>query len=735
VNVLRSDRPELLSEEELAYSAIDLVSVYALFACVVLLNFQSFTTENNVTAWQWQYLFGSFALWATGSYFALTKSLDTAFVPLNIFNLVFPFLINKDISQPWTSYGLVSVIAMVYFTGVAKPQYWLILIWIPVIGQVFAARQSLTSISDAKDLALLGSYFSSLWILIVGLFLRRVRRLFLETTQQIDAQIDKLTGDLDLRNKNIRRLNFRDYENLQLHGTILNTLLVIRNTPALLANRSQASQMLKADYEALISDQGSARHMPLSEQITTEFNRFSHRRLTIDFVNFTDLKAAPRIKDLLRESIREILLNLEKHTVASQAIVSLRDRGKGIYVLEVREDTLINENAKSEIELIDEAKSSLSLKRLVSGLEAEWNVSASEADGWLLHEIIFDSVPFQIDPISKIKSLRLVSTQVMADNYVGMTIIYGFLIMPALFWLGGFSLPNMIFCSALALGSLSLRLDSKRELFGILASLISLSVIPAAIFSTPTCFELQTLPWLFNGILGTIFSGSITTESRFLKWAPGLGLLAESTALSYFLPSSCSQLLIGSAPGVALILISAFIIGILRNKNIQRDNRAALSISDTKQSLRSAEMQLEHARKKIFANIESFISEIETVEISPKDFHQRIDHEMLKLRSYLICSEHFENEFIREFYRTIEKRDQAGVSTKLQILGSGEFEIDENDYREFLHTIGDPDIEHMEIDLINLKKPEIRCKVHAKDFETFSSKLRNAELITLIEVL
>ncbi len=721
----------LLSEEELAHSAVHWVSIYSLFAFSALLDLQAFLSGNPITLWQWGYLFGSLLFWAVGVYFALVKDSDLAFIPLIFFNLLFPFLMSRSVNHPWTSYGLIAVIAMVYFTGVANRWIWYALTGIPILGQVLAAEQSRTSISDAKDLALFGSYFSSIWIVFVGLFLRRVRRLFFDTTRLIDDQIETLAGDLELRNQNIRRLNFRDHENLQLHGTILNTLLVIRNTPALLAYPIESARMLQEDYQSLISEE-ELRHLSLDQRIATEFNRFSHRRLALEFGNFAESAAVSRIKELVRESIREIILNLEKHSTATKAKISLYEESKDQFVLSIIENSLMN-TSKSETELVDEARSSLSLRRLVSALEADWNVTPSEDAGWIKHELRFDAVPFRIDPLAKIKSLRNVSMQVMADNYIIMTIAYGLSILPALFWLDGVNVTNLSICLALVFGGLSLRKESYRELLGAISSLISLLILPLALITNTSCTQFQTLPWVFNGILGTIFAGSVATQSRLLRWIPGVGLLLESSFLGYLLPSKCSQLLVGSAPGVAMILISALIIGNLRNKNVQRDNRTALNIADSRESLRSAEMQLEIARNRIFDQIQTFIATLPS--FSAELVQSEIESEMLRLRAYLLCSEYFESEFIRELYRTLDRKFNSGVDTRLQILGSGDFDLPREIFQETLQAISQSTSAFFEITILNLDEISLQIKVPESNVSELASALRDHTLVTHIQPL
>ncbi len=724
----------LLSEEELANSAVHWVSIYSLLACIALLDLQAFLSGNPISLWQWGYCMGSLLIWAFGIYFALVKDSNLAFVPLNFFNLLFPFLISQKVNHPWTSYGLIAVIAMVYFTGVSNKWAWIALIGFPIVGQVLAAERSLNSISDANDLALFGSYFSTLWILIVAFFLRRVRKLFFDTTRLIDSQIETLAGDLDLRNQNIRRLNFRDHENLQLHGTILNTLLVIRNTPALLENPREAGRMLQADFHSLTSEE-ELKHLPLDQRISAEFNRFSHRRLNLEFKEFTEPLTVPRNKDILRECIREILLNLEKHTDATIAKITLLEESKGLFTLRIIENSLMQENGRGQGQLIDEALGSLSLKRLVSALEADWSVSPSELKGWIEHEIHFDSVPFKVDPLSKIKSLRNVSTQVMADNYLIMTIVYGALIFPALLWFNGFSISNFTILMALAIGALSIRIKELREILGAVSSLLSLLVLPVTLFATSTCSQIQTLPWVFNAILGTVFAGSIATASRLLKWLPGIGLLLESSSLGYFLPSGCSQLLIGSAPGVAMILISALIIGNLRNKNIQRDVRAALTIVDSRKSLRTAEMQLEIARDELFDQISGFINNLANALSDRRKVKDSIDSELLRLRTYLLCSEYFESDFIRELYRTLERKFQSGIDTRLQILGSGDFDLPREIFQETLQAISQSTSAFFEITILNIDEISLQIKVPESNVSELASALRDHALVTHIQPL
>lgn len=168
-----------------------------------------------------------------------------SYLPITIVLLVVPILFASDSSKPWVSYGLVIVAAVTYAAIFRRKFVALGIMYLLIILQYVVAKKNYPSVSDTDDLALLGSYFSTLWCALVGIGALVLKFAYLKYSNEIEEVISKISLRHEEERQKAAQINLRDYENSQLHATVLNTLIAIRNSPQLLSNSKIIQRYLR----------------------------------------------------------------------------------------------------------------------------------------------------------------------------------------------------------------------------------------------------------------------------------------------------------------------------------------------------------------------------------------------------------------------------------------------------------------------------------------------------------
>ena len=573
-------------------------------------------------------------------------------------------------TEAWTSYGLLTIAFLIYSTDLAN--YWLIALngLIALTLQIIIVEFAFKTVTDRSDMALGKTYFASVWLVVILISTVITRKRFYRVAQEIDIEVAKKEMQEQRQLKRIRLMNLQDHLNLKLHGTVLNTLLVVKNHLTRTEDIADLVSELGTDLKEF-EDSSKANRNFLKDRIIQSFKILPKRRTNITF----RLYGLPDFLDFgeeqILEIVREVVNNIERHTQATEICVAMNVSVEEILRIAVSDNSpslFSGENIES---LIDSAERSLTLQRLVAALGGKWEVFHNKNSSELVHEISINLRESNEDFDSTIESMRGNSFDFISTNLIFTSGIYGVLIFPLLIFSHGMQLPIILYSVSLALfwaGNLANRFSS---FLTIAASASGALVIPAFFWAQVGCSNLRSLPWIFNGLLGPVLAISTRkTEklSLITKWLPISTIIVESLLTVQFLPSQCHQILQGSTPGLIAVGIAAFLLGRARKSARKRflerrasSNNPGLDLEVTRQSLAT---ERKNILKDLMVFQESLVSTKSERSLLEGDLQVHIDG----IRAFLLCSEYFDSELVRALYGLTKMRILAGHRTKVAII-------------------------------------------------------------------
>jgi hypothetical protein len=192
---------------------------------------------------------------------------------------------------------------------------------------------------------------------------------------------------------------------------------------------------------------------------------------------------------------------------------------------------------------------------------------------------------------------------------------------------------------------------------------------------------------MFNGMMASVFLVSSKTESGILRWLPGLIFLVESILTSFTLPHACNGILAGSTPGIIFILTTSFLVGRIRNQNLEADAQLSRQTESDETNVGEVEQLVSSARQDLVSGLINFGATFNIPSTEGAEQAHALNLEIQKIRAFLLCSEYFEYEAARDLYLWILERIDNGFETKLTIVGEGNFSIAEAELRENLSRI------------------------------------------------
>lgn len=607
----------------------------------------------------------------------LTKSpLAFSVVPITL--LIMPIVFSNQSQESWIAYGLVIIPAIIHATAINDYRISLAVIYFLILLQYVVSKLNFASISDNVDNQLLSSYFATSWSVIVGMGALLIKRAYLRYYDAIEAAVDKVHELQISEYRNISNLNLHDHLNGKLHGTILNTLIAIRNSPQLLSNKDVVRRYISEDLESLEMKKPN-KPWSLKEYLGEVTEASLYRELDITYQSSVELELDPVFNDVVREIIRELILNIKKHSKATECSVTMeiqkRSINEGIetsihfneLILKVTDNSPRLNNLASDSQTSNFRSESIS--RLLKSINGQ--ITQSSDSQSLTQEITLSIPESHRTYLEHIKTLRMESINYLSKGFIILTLLFAIVTFPAYLVLGVDYLVALLFLLQIALLSISLRIKRIALPLAAIGSIIAISIFPVISLREVVCQEIQYLPWLFNGILGSAFFVTLLVKSNVLKWVPISLFFGSSLIIQEKLPKACENLLDGSIP--AIVLIAFIAIGFMRARN--KSERLQMSFfAESKKAYKGIEVtrsNVEQERAKIIQELMLFSSWLEnSKKVSPDEMQNRINRLILCLRTFLLTSEYFDSVLITSLYRYSLSRNLSGVETRLEISAS-----------------------------------------------------------------
>jgi len=538
------------------------------------------TSQSTIESWQIYYSAAVFASMLLSYLLDFKYQSAIVYAPIPLVQLFAPFFLTDESQIPWISIGLIVVATIISISNISDPRISISLSIFAILLQQIIAWQDLPSITDTNDLLLLNGYFGISWCLLITFGLFFIRRGYIRYHENIEEQLNIVYENQLVNSKNALAINTLDYRNLQLHGTVLNTLIFARDNLnfSITKNRLELSKILKKDLATLAND--STVDGTLESRIRALANQIEIRELNIWLEPIKDFQIEENIKLHILEILREKIINLKKHTSALNCDISIEIKAAQIsgfafvrpiqyyLVIEVVDDALRVEKFNTG----DHRKgvlASKSLNRILEPLLAKQKV-AIEAEK-TKHTIEIPLINFKANAAQELYRLRNKSQEFIAKSCVLISMIYGAICLPALLRV---NIPIEVFLLSAVIVVLSfISVFTPKFNISITTANAAIAMLPIliGINQSDLCKDLDYLPWIFNGIIGPIFFAVLTIPNRFVRWVPAILFLMESIIATNLLPVGCKTLLSGSTPGIIILTVLAILVVRIRKQSYQND--------------------------------------------------------------------------------------------------------------------------------------------------------------------
>lgn len=715
---------------ELAQIEFRRLSTVAWLSIALLSIGQALTAQTPIASWQIYYVAGVVVTVVVSILIQAFAAYESSYVPLMVYLLVAPIVLGTAPENAWTSYGVLTIFANLYIATIYRRNIAIALMLGVTIFQVWVISLDLSSISDLADMRLLNTYFSSLWTMGTGVAFIIIRTRYLEASDKIEAEIVRLKERISARFQAISLQNRDDYRNLKLHGTILNTLIFAKNNPEFVRNR----QNLVDSIDKELSDLQTKR-TDLKEDLNKTLEELLNRR-TLKRIRVSKIEASGRISDAsiennVLEIIREILLNLEKHTTVAEVQVLLHIGIDGDILLRISESAHFDVSSKNLEARISDALQSESLKRLLAITPSQLAINTTPDGFGLVYTVTNLEATDRAGDPREIYRLRNSNLIEFAENIGRATAIFGLLFLPGYFLLGiEQNILILLTLHALLVAYNVIKKSASKGWLSI-STFFSLALPVVISQNFEGCSNISYLPWLLNIVMMNALIFATEIRNKYLRWVPIVIISIELFILPQSYPSDCQNIFLGSIPAIPLVIAFALVLGSLRKRLYKQDSEQITSAFVDESNVRKYEDALEYEYKAIISELEDFGQELRT--LSDSALSIRIENSIQKIRAFLVCSEQFESEIVRQLYIFVIARLRDGVPTRLNILGEFFYQLDQgapiNDLLTKLSRIlGEIPCE---ISLVKLSMLTIDIYVEEKYVEGISEKIESIDLDNL----
>jgi len=655
------------SERNISASEWRRVTSIAIPALAVISIFQAHLHEANRDSWLFQYGAINLALIILGLILGVYWKVKLNFGPLLIFMITAPVWIGEEADSPWMSIGLISAATVIYFSGVANQYLAIAIVIATAIWQSFAAFQGYSSISDSRDISYFNSYFSFIWLLAIGIgsiYIRRRYGLVAESVHDIvAASLNRTIYSL----RQMQNVNLKDSANLKLHGTVLNTLIYLKNLPHQKILPSDIRAILKSDLDSLRSEHAIEDKSSFDSQLDTllEDRRISRMKVVVARIDgeINDEVTETGILEIIRESV----LNLEKHTTLSVAEISVDA------TLETGVIVVLNASASqnfSEIdaqEIVTGSQKSLSLAKLLKSYQASHSGAYNPSNFHIQQEFFIPYIDFEVALKNAVAEARNTGLNDFGINYVRIGAYSGIATVLGLTFTG-ISTITLILLSAVNAGLIFSVEKSDSKVILWITAISSLFVMPVYFANSMSCEAILPLPWLWNILLTTAFLVTLRIPGYFIKWLPLILLGLESLYFPSILESGCQNILNGSTPAIPLIVILAIAVLELRKRELTADLSEVSASAADFQNINEIDSLNEKNLQDLLVELSNF-AENENFDRPQAELNARYELLIQRIRTYLIASEKFDSQLVRTIYTWAIGRLNLGVQTRISLLG------------------------------------------------------------------
>ena len=643
-------------------------------ALSVILVIQVFLAESSIEKWQILFIAGlifSLAIsWFLGKY----ELLRLNFTPVALYMMVTPIIIGDRADHSWMSLGIVTFAAAIYFGSIRNFLFAFVSVTITSLFQSYISFQDLASLTDNSDLSYFHSYFSFIWIFIMGLATIFIRRRYLEVADSIqelvETEMERSVSEL----AKMKQVNQKDSRNLTLHGTILNTLIYLRNQLQLGQGAIETVSNLKREVAELLEISNVKISENLSDSIKRVIDFRSRKRVQVSFATGLKSLASPQLTESCIEIIRELILNCEKHTEATSASIRISRRGNESIEIVFVDNSLQGIPKSQRSRELYAIKGSRSLSTLLAEVGATLKVR--KFSGGRLKKTTISIPDFDVQSELKVSltQARFTGLNDFILNYMRAGALVALLSLAGYIAVGMPSFPLLVTALTTILLFSSLRFPRSRTLL-YLQIFASTLIIPSLSFNVQSCTDLNTIPWIFNLIVVVSFFAVVSIKNSIFKWIPTAILTAETLYFPIFYPNQCKNIFLGSLPGIPIIIVLAISVLAVRRREVRFDEFESLEAARLSQVITDIDTYREFEFAQVLRNVKKFTDSIVTENLEMSAV-QILNLEIQKIQTFLVCAEYFDSNLVRNFYEFMRDRQSRGIAGRISILGENINDLD-----------------------------------------------------------
>lgn|GEM_PF-3430817 len=681
------------TSKELTDIEFEQITGIAFPGLALIFSLQSWFSEKTPHTWQVIYIAG-LAL-GVGITFLLRRSSKPVFAhfPLIIYMILAPLTLHSPTMTPWMSLGLLTFAISCYLSAVFELKVLIPLLLLLTGIQIWLVLQDLPTFTDNRDMNLLHTYFSTTYTFGVGLAVYITRTRYVFATKAVDDKIEGALSSILAEMKRLSRINREDYRNLKLHGTTLNTLIYFKNAGNLRKSKGKLAETLNSEIFELTSLANNS-HGSLKKDLEVALKRRTRNRLQIGSLLVEGEFESKRSHDAVLEIIREVVLNLEKHTLANWASISITIDDEDAFTIQISEDS---PHDNLEVQL-DSAVGSNSLRRILPLVNASLQVTHNKKGFGFTYTITGKSDQSRTNPEKVVLKLRNAALNQFAIDVIKIGIFF------ALVDLIGYVFLNMnqiIFCVIAITDALlfayAFRYKDNKILFTV-SSFMALTLFPIASINVTKYSQVSFFPTLFNLVLASAFLVVIEVQNKILRWIPLIVFSLEAVLIPKLLPLNSQDIFAGSTPAIPLITIFALSIIRIRQRVAKEDTEQIRRVFENQESIRGMEDWLDREYIDLLSDLKLFAEQILISKFSEKELDHLLNLRIQYIRTFLICSEHIESTLVRDLFERAKSRYHRGLETRISLNGENFFQYDEefdfeSEFAELAKHVGDMPLE------------------------------------------
>ena len=669
-------RVQPVEESRLPFVEWKKITFIALPTIAMLSLVEAFLSQGSIEDWLLWITGGVFLFLALGVFLGVRYQFKLNFAPLTIFLLVSPLLVGDRATEPWMSIGLVCMAAVIYFSVITNI-YLAVSVSIAItIWQVLIASMNLSSVTDSRDIVYFSAYFSTTWMLAVGIGSIVIRRKYQEVTEKVDEVVAESLNETVNSLKKIQESNVTDSNNLRLHGTVLNTLIYLKNAAALKMSASEIRKILAADLQGVRPMNENYDYTDLRDPILASLEERTLNRIKINLgeskVAIADRITARGVLEILREQI----LNLEKHSDVTSVDISFNATiSTGVHILTKSKAPQI-QDSEAALVLTGKFGQSKSLAKILQSYRATHNVTWDWKSQEIVQEVFVPYLDFEEELQTSISDIRFTGLNDFAMNYVRIAIFSALAALVGYIF-AGIALEEWLLIAGLTF-TLYIATDRPQSKWLLVfTSAGSASVLPLLFSNVNVCEDVLILPWVWNLLLVNGFLVALRARNILLQTVPLIVLAIQSYLYPRTLPSACQNILDGSLPAIPLIAILAINIIRLRKREFDLDvQRVEMSATEFN-NFGDIDQSISEQYRDLVTELDSFVTS-QDFDLPPENLSKVFELQIQKIRAYLISVEKYDSALIRELYGYIKNRLGHGYLTRLSLLGEFDSRLDSN---------------------------------------------------------